>query len=159
MLLGLLRNWSWIDISVVYGLKEIKKLFTCQSSFVDTVSAQITPDVRLKVAASKLKDKDVPYIQRFLERWGVSWYLVKQIKLACRWKFPAVDEAMINTDGSMTNAWGGFVAIIRGSDGLPIAAAISGSVVYFVLFHELQGVELGLKLDDNLSPKSILALT
>lgn len=102
-------------------------------------------DVRVKVAASDLKDVDSAQVNNFLNRWGVSCTLNKKKRIACKWLFHASDEAMINVDGSRTDTVGSCGAIIRGCDGLPIAAANGGSSPESILAHEMQGAELGVK--------------
>ncbi|XP_026459646.1 uncharacterized protein LOC113360345 [Papaver somniferum] len=59
---------------------------------------------------------------------------------------PTGYDVMINTDGSMTDNGAGFGAIIKDSLGDQLIAATGGSHPISVSAHEMQGVELGLKI-------------
>ncbi|XP_026410904.1 uncharacterized protein LOC113306147 [Papaver somniferum] len=64
----------------------------------------------------------------------------------CTWISPATDEIMINTDVSKSDDGGSFRAILRGNNAEVLSVASSEISPISVLAHELQGVELGLKM-------------
>ncbi|XP_026433567.1 uncharacterized protein LOC113331007 [Papaver somniferum] len=72
--------------------------------------------------------------------------LVFTVVIPYTWLRPEGDIIMVNTDGSKTDLSGGSGAIIRYKNGDVIDCAIGGSSPISAPAHELQGVELGLKL-------------
>ncbi|XP_026451487.1 uncharacterized protein LOC113351768 [Papaver somniferum] len=74
---------------------------------------------------------------------------------ACACLAPTGYDVMINTDGSMSGDGDGFGAIIRDSLGNHLIATTGGSHSISVETHELQGVELGLKIGLEIEEKCI----
>lgn len=111
------------------------------------MSHLIITDVRLKCSSAKFFELAIPHSILLLSGWGIECNFTVPLVILCTWLFPLEDEVMINIDGSKKDNNGGYGAILRDHLGTPLSAACGGIVPATIEALELQGVELGLKLD------------
>ncbi|XP_026447428.1 uncharacterized protein LOC113347950 [Papaver somniferum] len=122
------------------------RIFRSSFNYQDQVSLLIVQDVRFKLSDSKCKEEDNLNVMWFMSRWRVNCIFVQPETIDCTWLAPDPDEVMINTDGSKYDDAGSFGVILRDHTAEVVSAASGGSPPISVLVHELQGVELGLKM-------------
>ncbi|XP_026378730.1 uncharacterized protein LOC113273184 [Papaver somniferum] len=113
------------------------------------LSYLIVQEVWLKLSAHHLKDVDSVANRLFMERWKVNCEFILKQTILCAWIAPTGYDVMINTDGAMSEVGAGFGAIIRDYLGTGGSHSIS------VETHELQGVELDLKIGLEIEAKCI----
>ncbi|XP_026431629.1 uncharacterized protein LOC113328844 [Papaver somniferum] len=132
----------------IYHIWRERNNIIFRSSFnsQDQVSLLIVQDVRFKVSAINCKEEDNSNVRWFMSRWRIDCLFFQPDTIECTWLAPATDETMTNTDGSMSDDAGSFGAILRDHTAEVISAASGSSPPISVLAHEIQGVELGLKM-------------
>ncbi|OVA04232.1 hypothetical protein BVC80_1403g18 [Macleaya cordata] len=81
-----------------------------------------------------------------MDHWRLDAHFILPCILYCTWLKPSNSCVMINTDGSMCANIASFEAIIRNDKGVVQAVAAGSSTPTFIAIHELQGLEIGLRL-------------
>ncbi|OVA01778.1 Ribonuclease H domain [Macleaya cordata] len=81
-----------------------------------------------------------------MDRWGLNARFQVPQMITCYWLKPSPGFMMINTDGSLNDGATGFGAIIRDEEGDALTAVVGSSVPKTITYHELQGLEAGLRL-------------
>ncbi|XP_026399002.1 uncharacterized protein LOC113294842 [Papaver somniferum] len=122
------------------------RVFRTQFASTDVVSFLIVQEVRFKMSASSHQDMESTHARNFMQRWSIDCSFIVPDFIKCTWQGPCEPDIMINSDGSLREESGGFGAILRKPGGAVIVAASGGGPPMFVVAHEMQGLELGLKM-------------
>ncbi|XP_026417267.1 uncharacterized protein LOC113312744 [Papaver somniferum] len=122
------------------------RIFRSSFNSQDQVSLLIVQEVRYKMSASFCKEEDNVQSRWFMSRWRVDCLFTQPDFIECTWLAPETNETMINTDGSNSDDAGSFGAILRDHNAEVLSDASGDGPSISVLAHELQGVELGMKM-------------
>ncbi|OVA18802.1 Ribonuclease H domain [Macleaya cordata] len=123
-----------------------RRIFRSETRPPFQVLSIIRLEVRLKASMFNKSVVDTDYNRQFIDKWCLDAQFVVPRFISCYWLKPSNRCVMLNTDGSLCDDFAGFGAIIRNEDGEVQAAAAGSSSPISVAVHELQGLEIGLRL-------------
>ncbi|XP_026399542.1 uncharacterized protein LOC113295416 [Papaver somniferum] len=98
------------------------------------------------MSSQNLRTDDTAANRDFTDRWRIDCDFVIKQPIQCTWLAPSGYDIIINTDGSKQDVTARFGALVRDSLGDPLVVSYGGSLLLYVITHELQRVYLGLKL-------------